>query len=58
LLEIELAAVKKELKLTDDDFTNYLSEEVSYLNSLKSIPISETIKIQYVKALIALDRFR
>jgi hypothetical protein len=54
-LTSELALLKDELYLTDDDFPQFLVEERSYLTSLKQLPQEEAIKLRYVQALEDLE---
>lgn len=50
-LTAELAAIKHELQLTDDDFVQFLNEEQKYLDDLKQPPVEDRIHICYVETL-------
>ncbi|KAG1739229.1 hypothetical protein EDD22DRAFT_982290 [Suillus occidentalis] len=53
-LTAELAAIKHELQLTDDDFVRFLNEEQKYLDDLKQPPVEDRIHIRYhAEALVA-----
>jgi hypothetical protein len=42
------------LSISTDDFEKYLEDERQYLMGLKSEPLEETLKYQYVEALLEL----
>jgi hypothetical protein len=50
--------VKREFRISDEDFSQFHTEEVAYLAGLKQAPFTETLKIKYVQALNALSRFQ
>ena len=43
------------LKLTDEDFQRFLTEERTYLTSLKQPSLDEQLKIRYVQILDELE---
>ena len=56
-LESELAAIKAELNVTDEDLIRNFAKEVKYLDDLKQVPINDMLKIKYVQALIQHAQF-
>ena len=55
---MELTALKSELNITDEDFTQYFSDEKTYFENLEQTPITETLKTKYVQVLNELPRFQ
>ena len=47
--------LKATLKLTDEDFQRFLTEERNYLTSLKQPSLDEQLKIWYVQILDELE---
>jgi hypothetical protein len=56
-LETELAAIKRELHITDENLAQYAIDEKTYLDNLKHTPITETVKVKYVYALMSCPAF-
>jgi hypothetical protein len=50
-LSAELAVLKPALNLSDEDFQRFLSEELTYLNSIQQPPPHEQLCVQYVQIL-------
>ncbi|KAG1769947.1 hypothetical protein EV702DRAFT_978318 [Suillus placidus] len=50
-LTAELAAIKAELTLTDEDFSQFLKDEHEYLDGLKLPPVRDQLCICYVEVL-------
>ncbi|KAG1887724.1 hypothetical protein F4604DRAFT_1674896 [Suillus subluteus] len=50
--------IKNELQLTDDDFPRFLCEECKYLESLKELPVRDSLCIRYVEVLDELAKRR
>jgi hypothetical protein len=47
----ELEQVQASLGITNDDFEEYLQDERTYLFGLKSEPLEEKLRFQYIEAL-------
>lgn len=57
-LTTELDTIKRRLNLTDENLAVNFAKEVAYLEGLKEVPPTETLKIQYVQHLDRLCQFR
>jgi hypothetical protein len=53
----ELNAIKSWLNLTDEDLAANFAKEIAYLEGLKRVPVTETLKIHYVRHLDHLFQF-
>lgn len=51
MLTAELAVIKAELSLTDDDLVQFLKDEHDYLDGLKLPPVRDQLCIHYVEVL-------
>ncbi|KAG2352683.1 hypothetical protein BDR07DRAFT_1454895 [Suillus spraguei] len=57
-LTAELAVIKAELSLTDDDLVQFLKDERDYLDGLKLPPVRDQLCIRYVEVLDELTQRR
>ena len=57
-LSAELAVLKSNLQLTDNDLLCFYHEERVYLKSLRQPPLKDQLSIHYVRALDELEEQR